>query len=147
MRAAPSRRSRSRMCSISGAGRAARPRRLTSSCPTIRASATSWSPPARWPSTTSSDAPARRTPMRDLRSLLRALGLLATSDALDDLLALATKKRWGPTEILEHIAQLEDKDRARRGLERRMSRSRLERFKPMGDFEWDWPTKIERSLV
>jgi len=85
--------------------------------------------------------------MRDLKSLLRTLGLLATSDALDDILALATKKRWGPTELFEHVAQLEDKDRARRGLERRMSRSRLERFKPIADFEWDWPTKIDRPLV
>ncbi len=85
--------------------------------------------------------------MRDLKSVLRGLGLLATSDALDDIVAMATKKRWGPTEIFEHVAQLEDKDRARRGLERRTVRSRLERFKPIADFEWDWPTKIDRPLV
>jgi DNA replication protein DnaC len=85
--------------------------------------------------------------MRDLKTVLRLLGLLATSAALDDIVALATKKRWGPAELLEHIADLEDKDRARRGLERRMSRSRLERFKPMSDFEWNWPTKIDRPLV
>jgi DNA replication protein DnaC len=85
--------------------------------------------------------------MSDLRSRLRALGLLATGNGLDDLVALATKKRWGPIETLEHVADLEEKDRARRGLERRMSRSRLEKFKPMSDFDWTWPTKIERSLV
>jgi DNA replication protein DnaC len=85
--------------------------------------------------------------MRDLKSLLRALGLLATAAALDDIVALATKKRWGPAELLEHIADLEDKDRARRGLERRMSRSRMEKFKPIADFEWDWPTKIDRRLI
>jgi DNA replication protein DnaC len=85
--------------------------------------------------------------MRDLKTLLRTLGLLATSATLDDIVALATKKRWGPAEILEHIADLEEKDRARRGLERRLSRSRLEKFKPMSDFEWDWPTKIDRPMV
>ena len=85
--------------------------------------------------------------MRDLKSVLRSLGLLVTSSALDDIVALATKKRWGPTVLLEHVAELEDKDRARRGLERRMSRSRLERFKPMADFDWDWPTKIDRPLI
>ena len=83
----------------------------------------------------------------DLRARLRALGLLTTSSTLDDLVALATKKRWGPAEILEHIADLEEKDRARRGLERRMSRSRLEKFKAMTDFDWNWPTKIDRPLV
>jgi hypothetical protein len=31
---------------------------------------------------------------RDLRALLRALGLTATADALDDLISLGTKKRW-----------------------------------------------------
>jgi len=84
---------------------------------------------------------------RDLRALLRALGLTATAAGLDDLVALATKKRWSPLELFEHVVTLEDKDRARRGLERRLKRSRLERFKPMADFDWNWPTKIERSLV
>ncbi len=32
---------------------------------------------------------------RDLRARLRALGLSATADGLDDLVALASKKRWG----------------------------------------------------
>lgn len=85
--------------------------------------------------------------MRDLETLLRTLGLVVTASTLDEIVALATKKRWGPAELLEHVANLEEKDRARRGLERRMSRSRLEKFKPMADFEWDWPTKIDRPLV
>jgi DNA replication protein DnaC len=85
--------------------------------------------------------------MNDLRSRLRALGLLAASSSLDDLTALATKKRWGITEILEHVAGIEEKDRARRSLERRTRRSRLEKFKPMADFDWNWPTAIDRSLV
>ena len=83
----------------------------------------------------------------DLKAKLRALGLVVTAATLDDVVALATKKRWGPVELLRHIAALEEKDRLRRGLERRLSRSRLERFKPMADFEWNWPTKIDRPLV
>lgn len=85
--------------------------------------------------------------MTDLTTRLRALGLLATAAAFDDIVALATKKRWGCTELLEHIADIEEKDRARRGLERRTKRSRLERFKPMADFDWNWPDKIDRPLV
>ena len=85
--------------------------------------------------------------MSDLKPILRALGFIATSTKLDDVVALATKKRWGAAELLEHVADLEQKDRARRGLERRMSRSRLERFKPLADFDWNWPTKIDRPLV
>jgi DNA replication protein DnaC len=83
----------------------------------------------------------------DLRDRLRALGLLAASTALDDIVALATRKRWAAIEILEHVADLEEKDRARRGLDRRMSRSRLEKFKPMTDFDWNWPSAIDGPLV
>ncbi|MCZ7687442.1 MAG: ATP-binding protein [Sandaracinaceae bacterium] len=39
------------------------------------------------------------------------------------------------------------RERARRSLERRLSRSRLGPFKPMADFEWEWPTKIARAEV
>jgi DNA replication protein DnaC len=84
---------------------------------------------------------------RDLRALLRALGLMATADGLDDLIALATKKRWGAVELFEHVVAVEEKDRTRRGLERRLKRSRLERFKPMADYDWNWPRKIDRPLV
>lgn len=84
---------------------------------------------------------------RNLRDLLRALGLTATADALDDLIALATKKRWSPVELFEHVSALEEKERAQRGLERRIKRSRLERFKPSADYDWNWPTKIDRPLV
>lgn len=85
--------------------------------------------------------------MSDLHARLRALGLISTGATLDDVVALATKKRWGPIETLEHIVDVEEKDRARRGLERRMSRSRLEKFKPMSDFDWKWPTEIDRPLI
>lgn len=53
----------------------------------------------------------------------------------------------GAVELFEHVAALEERDRTRRGLERRLTRSRLERFKPMVDYDWNWPKKIDRPLV
>lgn len=85
--------------------------------------------------------------MTDLVSRLRALGLPALANGWEDVVALVTTKRWSFTQAIEHIAALEEKERARRGLERRQRRSRLERFKPMADFDWNWPDQIERSLV
>jgi DNA replication protein DnaC len=85
--------------------------------------------------------------MNPLADQLKTMGLRGAAAQLDDLVALATKKRWGATEILEHLATLEAKDRARRGLERRFSRSRLGRFKPMADYDWSWPTRIDRDAV
>ncbi len=50
--------------------------------------------------------------MTDLAARLRSLGLTLTADTLADVIALATKKRWGPTELLEYVAD-EDKERAK----------------------------------
>jgi DNA replication protein DnaC len=85
--------------------------------------------------------------MSELVDRLRTLGLRATAEQLSDAVAHATKERWGLTQILEYIADLEEQDRSRRSLERRLSRSRLGRFRPMVDFDWGWPTRIDRDRV
>ena len=82
-----------------------------------------------------------------LHDRLRALGLIGAADGLDDLVALATKKRWSATQIFEHVADIEERERSRRGLERRLARSHLGRFKSIVDYDWNWPTKIDRPLV
>lgn len=85
--------------------------------------------------------------MGDLAQRLRTLGLRATGDQLDDLIALATKERWSPAQLLEHVADLDEQDRVKRSLDRRFTDSHLGRFKPMAEFDWAWPTKIDRELV
>lgn len=85
--------------------------------------------------------------MTDLVHDLAQIGLRHTSLTLDDLVALATKRRWSHTQLLEHIAKGELDDRAKRSLERRLARSRLGRFKPMADFDWSWPKRIDRPQV
>jgi len=82
-----------------------------------------------------------------LAERLATLGLHATSQSLEDLIARATKARWGPTELLEHLADEELKERSRRSLERRLSRSKLGRLKPMADYDWAWPKQIDREAV
>lgn len=85
--------------------------------------------------------------VNSLTERLDALGLPATASGLDDLVAFATKQRFSPVQLLEHVAELEEKERTRRSLERRTSRSRLGRFKPMANFDWSWPTRIDREAV
>jgi DNA replication protein DnaC len=85
--------------------------------------------------------------LNDVKLRLRALGLRTASEGLDDLIAHATKQRWGPVEILEYITQIEEKERSKRSLERRLSFSHIGRFKPMADFDWAWPSRIEREPV
>jgi DNA replication protein DnaC len=85
--------------------------------------------------------------MTPLADQLDKLGLRHTARHLDDILALATKRRLGPTEILEHIVELEQQARAARSLEDRIKKSRLGRFKPIADFDWAWPKRIDRPAV
>lgn len=82
-----------------------------------------------------------------LADALTLIGLRHTAANLDDLVALATKRRWGPTQLLEHIAEAEQAERAKRSLERRVDRSHLGRFRPMADFDWAWPKHIDRETV
>lgn len=83
----------------------------------------------------------------DITTRLVTLGLRGLAAQLPDIIASATKKRWGAAETIEHIALIEETERARRGLERRSTQSRLSKWKPMADFDWNWPTKIDRGLV
>jgi DNA replication protein DnaC len=85
--------------------------------------------------------------MTPLTDQLAALGLRATAAHLDDVVALATKRRWGPLQLLEHLAETEQQERTRRSLERRLARSRIGRFTPMANFDWAWPKRIDRAAV
>lgn len=85
--------------------------------------------------------------MTQLNERLASLGLYATAQNLEDLIARATKGRWGAMELLEHLSEEELKERARRSLERRLTRSRIGRFRPMADFDWGWPKRIDREMV
>jgi hypothetical protein len=85
--------------------------------------------------------------MSDLAQRLCDLGLRATGAELDDLVARATKERWSPVQLLEHMVDLDERDHAKRSLDRRFTDSHIGRFKPMADFDWAWPTKIDRDMV
>jgi len=94
----------------------------------------------------SSHAPTTTT-STDLAGLLASVGLVATAENLEDFVARATKGRWSPVQILEEIARLEQIDKARRSLRSRLQRARIGRFKPMADFDWNWPKKLERDVI
>lgn len=83
----------------------------------------------------------------ELSRQLGALGLNYVAEHLDDVVALGAKNRWGPLELLSHLADQESKARAKRSLERRLGRSKLGRFTPMADFDWAWPARIDRDAV
>lgn len=87
------------------------------------------------------------TPMNNLAAQLQQIGLRALPTDLDDFIARATKGHWSPRMLLEQLAQAEAEDRSRRSLERRLRVSGIKSFKPMADYEWTWPSKIERDII
>jgi DNA replication protein DnaC len=48
---------------------------------------------------------------------------------------------------VESLIQWEEQERARRGLERRLKGAHLGRFKPLADFDWQWPSQCDRQAV
>jgi DNA replication protein DnaC len=82
-----------------------------------------------------------------LTSNLHRIGLRRVADDLNDVVARATRGRWGPVALLEAIVAAEIEDRARRSLERRLAHARLGRFKPLADWEWAWPKSVNRPAL
>jgi len=87
------------------------------------------------------------TPSNSLSSQLQQIGLCALPTQLDDFIARATKSRWSAHQILEQLVKAEGAERSRRSLERRLRISGIKSFKPMADFDWSWPAKIERDVI
>lgn len=48
---------------------------------------------------------------------------------------------------LEALLSREEAGRHQRSLERRIQNSKIGRFKPMADFDYDWPTQIDREQI
>ena len=93
------------------------------------------------------NSPAPTTPINSLVVQLQHIGLRAVPAELDDFLARAMKARWSPRQVLEQVAQVEADERSRSSLERRLRLSGIKSFKPMADFDWSWPAKIERDVL
>lgn len=85
--------------------------------------------------------PATMTPSLTLegaRVRLRRLGFYGLAAHAETLL----NEPW-----LARVLDVEEHERARRSLKRRLDHARLGAFKPLADFDWSWPTKCERSLI
>jgi DNA replication protein DnaC len=66
---------------------------------------------------------------------LKLWGLLANWDSLN-------KQSW----VRDYLG-VEESERDRRSLERRIHGARLGAFKSIADFDWDWPEKIDRDQI
>lgn len=79
--------------------------------------------------------PQAEAEMKERARCLGLWGLLANWDSL-------SKQTW----VREYLGVEED-ERSRRSLERRIRGARLGAFKSMADFDWQWPKTIDRDHV
>jgi DNA replication protein DnaC len=83
----------------------------------------------------------------DLAVQLAQLGFRAGRDALAAFLTHAHKSRFGPTESIEALVELERRARAATNLASRTRAAYLGAFKPIDRFDWAHPRKIDRELI
>jgi DNA replication protein DnaC len=80
--------------------------------------------------TTTSDEP-----LRARAKALKLYGLLAHWEELAGAAWIEPLLRW------------EEEERARRSFERRLGSAHLGRFRPLADFDWDWPQRCDREAL
>ena len=91
--------------------------------------------------TTLSNAPTSAPPPLSLESVRQRLrranlyGLLAQAEQI-------LHEPW-----LAHVLEIEESERQRRSLRRRLDGARLGIFKPLADFDYDWPKELDRQLL
>ncbi|MGH7015379.1 MAG: ATP-binding protein [Stellaceae bacterium] len=92
------------------------------------------------PTTTTATAVAAATTLsvEELKQRLRQLGLYGLLAHAEELL----NEPW-----LGRLLEIEEGERLRRSLKRRLDGARLGTFKPMADFDYQWPKELDRSLL
>jgi len=83
--------------------------------------------------------------------------MTTTTSQLDALRARAQRlglhgliSEWselGEQAWVERLIAVEEVERQKRSLDARIKKARFGRFKPMADFDWKWPTKIDREGI
>lgn len=73
-----------------------------------------------------------------LRQRLRQLNLYGLMAHAEEII----NEPW-----LARVLEIEDTERQRRSLKRRLDNARLGTFKPLADFDYNWPTQLDRALL
>ena len=89
--------------------------------------------------TAAASTPADLPRLKERAQALRLMGLLAHWDAV----------QGDPARIAwtSELLAWEEAERARRSLDRRLRSAHIGRFKPLADFDWDWPKQCDRATV
>lgn len=76
--------------------------------------------------------------LKELKKLAKTLGFHSIAANWDKY----SQESW-----LEPLLVAEAEEKERRSLERRIKEAQIGQFKPMSEFDWSWPEKIDRDQV
>jgi DNA replication protein DnaC len=79
--------------------------------------------------------------------MLKSLQLLYPLHNLDALTQQATQKTWSHRDYLDHLLEGECQRRQTNAIARRIKDARFPVRKELADYNWNWPTKINRAQV
>ena len=82
-----------------------------------------------------------------LRTQLAALGLPFMHEHYQALAATAADKHWSHIDYLAELASGEAAAREDRSVQRRIKQARFPVLKTLDQFDWNWPTKINRAQI
>ncbi len=74
----------------------------------------------------------------ELKERITALGLHGLGARWDEV---------ADADWLPWLVEVEEAERQRRSLERRIRSAKLGRFKPIADFQWGWPQRVDRAQI
>lgn len=78
------------------------------------------------------------TDLDALRDRLQRLGFFGLISRWNDVAA----EQWLP-----RLVEIEEKERKKRSLERRLRNARIGAFKSITDYDWTWPKRVDRDAV
>ena len=78
---------------------------------------------------------------------LSQLRLHYLAENLDNFVAKAKSASMPYEAFVHRMAELELVERSRRGIERRLKESKIGRFAPIQDFDWNWPKEVSREQI
>ena len=82
----------------------------------------------------------------DLFVSLSKLGIRASRETLEALMRHATKTKMSPARLLEKLCAIEQQERDARNLQRRIRAATLGHPRPLDQFDWNHPRKIDKPL-
>lgn len=87
--------------------------------------------------------------LEDLKPELTKLKLHYLENHLSEVLAKASKAKWDYQTFLTEVVRLEIEEIKRRSVESRLRSSRVNvcKWRPLVEFNWSWPKKIDREAI